>query len=851
MKKSTIGTLWFSVIFFALLASTVAHAQITPLGDSFTNTADPSTNYGSATLVEVDGATATAYIQFNLASIPSGATVSQATLKLYVNSVTTAGSFNVDYVNGAWAENTIDASNAPALGATIASNVNVTTADKNQYILVNVTSAVQAWLSGSETNNGLALVANSTFDATFDSKENTTTSHPPELDVAYAGGDGTITGVTTASGSGLSGGGTTGTLSLGLTTACSNNQVLQWNGSAWACASSGTGTITGVTAGTDLTGGGTSGNVTLNLNTTALNSSYAQLAAANTFTGSQTVNGNVGATGVISGSSYQIGSKLFAFGSYANQNAFLGFAGNTTTTGSSNTASGPYALYSNTTGSSNTAAGNSALYYNTTGYFNTATGAGALSSNTTGAYNTAAGYQALLYNTGSYNTATGNAALFNDTTDNADSAFGYAALFNTNQSGGANDAFGYEALYSNTTGSPNDAFGYEALYSNTTGLVNDAFGYQALYSNTTGSYNDAFGNWALISNTTGSSNSAFGFAALFLNTTGSSNSAFGYQALDVNTTGGPNEAFGYEALANNTANNSSAFGYYALFSNTTGTGNQAFGYQALYSNTTANYNAAFGGDALYYNTTGQSNTAVGGSALSQNTTGSENTALGHGACDGNTTSSDVTCLGYNSTVAGDVSNATAIGAHARVEQSNSLVLGAAGVNVGIGTTKPSNILTIGRGAGHPVSDSWETYSSRRWKTNIQTLPDALSKVEQLRGVSYDLKDSGKHEIGVIAEEVGAVLPEVVTYEDNGKDARGVDYSRLTALLIEAVKQQQRAAKQQQALVRQQQQEISTLRKQLRKESQTHAAKEAALQSRMEKLEQHRGEAQLASAHPVH
>jgi len=49
----------------------------------------------------------------------------------------------------------------------------------------------------------------------------------------------------------------------------------------------------------------------------------------------------------------------------------------------------------------------------------------------------------------------------------------------------------------------------------------------------------------------------------------------------------------------------------------------------------------------------------------------------------------------------------------------------------------------------------------------------------LRGVSYDLKDSGTHQIGVIAEEVGAVVPEVVTWERNGKDAQGVDYGRLT------------------------------------------------------------------------
>jgi len=113
-------------------------SQITPLSDSYTNTASPSTNYGSKTVLDVDGATQITYIQFNLGSIPSTASVSQATLKLYVNSVTTAGSFNVDYVNGAWSESTIDASNALPPGTTIASNVNVTTADKNQYILVNV-----------------------------------------------------------------------------------------------------------------------------------------------------------------------------------------------------------------------------------------------------------------------------------------------------------------------------------------------------------------------------------------------------------------------------------------------------------------------------------------------------------------------------------------------------------------------------------------------------------------------------------------------------------------------------------------------------------------------------------------
>jgi hypothetical protein len=82
-------------------------------------------------------------------------------------------------------------------------------------------------------------------------------------------GTGTLTGVTTATGSGLTGGGTKGTLALGLTKTCSAKQVLQWNGSSWACWANGSGTITGVTtaSGSGLSGGGTSGSLNLSLTT--------------------------------------------------------------------------------------------------------------------------------------------------------------------------------------------------------------------------------------------------------------------------------------------------------------------------------------------------------------------------------------------------------------------------------------------------------------------------------------------------------------------------------------------------------------------------------------------------------
>ncbi|MGB8979384.1 MAG: DNRLRE domain-containing protein, partial [Terriglobales bacterium] len=299
-----------SLLGLILLLWTSAYAQVTPSQDSFTNTSAATTNYGANVLLDVDGAKEITYIQFNLASIPSGASVSQATLKLYVNAVTTAGSFNVDYVNGTWEESTLDANNAPPLGASIASSVSITTADKNQYILINVTSALQAWLNGGETNDGLALVANGSFNASFDSKESKTTSHPPELDVVFAGSGGGITGIDTASGSGLIGGGTSGTLNLSLTNTCATSQVLQWNGTSWLCASVGTGTITGVIAGTDLTGGGTSGNVTLNLNTSATNALYAQLAAANTFSGVQTINNTTFITGANSSGVLEVTNTL-------------------------------------------------------------------------------------------------------------------------------------------------------------------------------------------------------------------------------------------------------------------------------------------------------------------------------------------------------------------------------------------------------------------------------------------------------------------------------------------------------------------------------------------------------------
>jgi hypothetical protein len=112
-------------------------------------------------------------------------------------------------------------------------------------------------------------------------------------------------------------------------------------------------------------------------------------------------------------------------------------------------------------------------------------------------------------------------------------------------------------------------------------------------------------------------------------------------------------------------------------------------------------------------------------------------------------------------------------------------------NVGIGLSSPTNILTVEQNSlTDPVADGWTTYSSRRWKTDIEPVKEAIDKVQRLQGVSFAWKSNGKRDIGLIAEEVGVVVPEVVVYEANGTDAKSVDYARLVTLLIEATKEQQ-------------------------------------------------------------
>lgn len=121
-------------------------------------------------------------------------------------------------------------------------------------------------------------------------------------------------------------------------------------------------------------------------------------------------------------------------------------------------------------------------------------------------------------------------------------------------------------------------------------------------------------------------------------------------------------------------------------------------------------------------------------------------------------------------------------------------------NVGIGTATPAYALDVS-GTTSTCNLRYSSYlgacSDIRYKKNITPLPDALNKVLKLQGVNYywkkdefpDKKFTDDKQIGFIAQEIEKVYPEVVLTDDKGY--KSVDYSRLTPILVEAIKEQQK------------------------------------------------------------
>lgn len=377
----------------------------------------------------------------------------------------------------------------------------------------------------------------------------------------------------------------------------------------------------------------------------------------------------------------------------------------------------------------------------------------------------------------------------------------------SNSTGAFNSALGFNALFANTSGQFNTAIGSGALLNNTIGVYNSAFGANSLYSNTTGGNNTATGAGALLLNTTGDRNTAIGTGALQANSSGHQNSALGFGALASNTTGYENTAVGLSALASNiTGCYNTATGYDALQENTTSSGNTANGYAALKRNTSSN-NTAIGATALQDHSTGGGNTAIGAEALTVNTAGIGNTAVGYQALDHSTGDNNL-ALGVG---AGrnlyDGSHNVYVGSLGASQESQVLRLGCTLANTDCAwSDKPITVAYIAGISGSILGSSPSAVyvtpsgqlgvlgSSRRFKTDIESIEGISEKVNRLRPVRFryrKVNNAGEQPLqyGLIAEEVAEVFPELVGLDETGQPS-SVHYQFLGPLLLAELQTQQ-------------------------------------------------------------
>jgi trimeric autotransporter adhesin len=360
-------------------------------------------------------------------------------------------------------------------------------------------------------------------------------------------------------------------------------------------------------------------------------------------------------------------------------------------------------------------------------------------------------------------------------------------------------------------------------------------GYAAGNGNSsTGNLNTFIGAYAGMGNTEGNFNTFMGALAGSYNSTGHSNTFIGRYAGHINTTGTTNTSVGtWAGYSNSNGNSNTSIGHEAGYSNSNGSFNTSIGRSAGRSNSSGYSNTFIGQSAGYYNSSGHHNVFLG-QAAGLNATGSHKlyidncfsglpctNPLIYGEFDnrllkidgslgvGTTPVRQLHVAGSNAVFRMDRSVDTASFMLVRIDTEGTplktFVVGtnASGANQGefvindLGTAVAgpgSRRMTItNNGAvdftGIVTAPQVIETSSLAFKTNVRTYENALDTVKRLRGVHFDWKESGKPSVGLIAEEVDRVIPEVVSHE--GGAAKGVNYASLVGVLVEAVKEQQK------------------------------------------------------------
>lgn len=350
-------------------------------------------------------------------------------------------------------------------------------------------------------------------------------------------------------------------------------------------------------------------------------------------------------------------------------------------------------------------------------------------------------------------------------------------------------------------------------------------------------------------------NSFFGYSAGPSNTTGQNNSFFGIKAGQSNTTGGANSFFGANAgFSNTTSNGNSFFGIGAGVGNTTGATNSFFGRNAGQSNTTENNNTFLGafsnGAAGITNATAvgfqaqvtQSNSLVLGSINTDTNVGIGTTApLGRLDVRGDIfvglNSVPDAPLGANSLfirndgqvasgnslrIDGAINNLYLIGRSAPGSTQGTGIIfrtataGAGEIdrvyidpdgNVAINVLGSAGATQLCRNASNQISTC---SSSLRYKKDVVHFSGGLNVVNRLHPITFRWKTDQTPDLGLGAEDVAAVEPLLVTHNSRGQ-VEGVKYDRLSAVFINAFKEQQAQIARQQAEAKKQQDQIAAVR----------------------------------------
>ena len=112
--------------------------------------------------------------------------------------------------------------------------------------------------------------------------------------------------------------------------------------------------------------------------------------------------------------------------------------------------------------------------------------------------------------------------------------------------------------------------------------------------------------------------------------------------------------------------------------------------------------------------------------------------------------------------------------------------------------------------GSVIASGFSSSSTARLKRDVSSIDQAVDLVKALRGVRFNWKSTGLPSVGVIAEEVEKVLPEVVERDKQNQQPTAVNYSALVGVLIEAIKEQQQTIEQQGAAIKQLNQRVNAV-----------------------------------------